>query len=71
MSYMSLLSNWFRLRFWQKSQSKPMARTGYAAAYPPIKSYHRRLNKRNSSIRGCASFARYDRYEEGASADDC
>ena len=73
MSYMDLLSNWFRhhLRIWQKSQAKPIARTGYAAAYPPIKPSHRRSNRHRSSIRGCASFARYERYKEGDSEDDC
>ncbi len=30
-----------------------------------------KIHKRSSSIRGCASFARSDRYEEGETDDDC
>ncbi len=94
-SYMTLLSNWFRLRLpsLQKPTKISLPRTGYAGAYPPIKQCHRQrshlfscvslLNKSkkninrsnkeksNSSIRGCASFARVDRYREGEMDDDC
>jgi hypothetical protein len=97
-SYTALLSNWFRVHipFSQKQSLTSVPRTGCAAAYPPIKSYHRRqscipfiykskkknktylsnnnrsnIQKKTSSIKGCASFARFDRYEEGESEDDC
>ncbi len=94
-SYTTLLSKWFHvyLPFSKKSNSRSIPRTGYAAAYPKIKSYHRRpwylfscissscksnkninqakISKTNSSIRGCASFARFDSYCEGESDDDC
>ncbi len=30
-----------------------------------------KIEKSNSSIRGCASFARFDRYREGDVDDDC
>lgn len=65
MSYTARLFNWFRVHR-QFSQKSIIVRTGYAAAYPPIKQRRRR-----SSIRGCASFARYERYKEGDSEDDC
>lgn len=60
--------------------------TGYAGAYPKIKRCHRqqsnlfscipfiyspKKNQPNSSIKGCASFARFGRYEEGESEDNC
>ncbi|CAF2033107.1 unnamed protein product [Rotaria magnacalcarata] len=30
-----------------------------------------KLYRKRSSIRGCASFARYDRYQEGNTEEDC
>ncbi|UJR21402.1 hypothetical protein I4U23_024492 [Adineta vaga] len=72
-SYLSLLSDWFRVHIPIpiKTNSMTKHRTGYAAAYPKMKLHHRRQcscfsfchqSKRNMSIRGCASFARSGRY---------
>jgi len=70
-SYKTRLSNWFHIRFF---------RADYAAMYPPVGHRRRRLFSScisikqkptsSSSIRGCASCARYDSYTEGEN-DDC
>ena len=82
LSYRTLLSDWFRVHIpiSFKTNSIDKHRTGYAGAYPKVKRYHRRQclcftirqqSKRNHSIRGCASFARVGRYQEGDTDEDC
>jgi hypothetical protein len=86
MTSVTLLSNWFRIHnpFPQKSKITSRIRTGYDGAYPKIQRIHRRQsnlfsciplnyksNKKKSSIKGCASFARYDTYQEGDTEDGC
>ncbi len=36
-----------------------------------LNSNQSKIYKKNSSIKGCASFARFDRYEEGETEEDC
>lgn len=69
-----------------RSNNSSTSRIDYTTIYPEIKSYHRqqsnlffcipfirktKTDKRNSSIKGCASFARFGRYKEGDNDDDC
>lgn len=83
----TLLFEWFRAHTpsVKKPQYTTLSsRTGYATAYPPIKRHHRRSlhlfscallscksKKKTSSIPGCASFARFDSYNEGENEEDC
>ncbi|CAF0958736.1 unnamed protein product [Rotaria sordida] len=102
-SYTNILTNWFRIHISlprKTNMTTSVHRTGYAAAYPEIKRYHRqqynlfsciplcykskkknktyllnnnesKLNRKYSSIKGCASFARVDTYQEGDVEEDC
>ncbi|CAF0876601.1 unnamed protein product [Adineta ricciae] len=81
-SYVTLLSDWFRVHvpISLRSNSVHKHRTGYVAAYPQVKRYHRRhylclpicsKSKKTDSIPGCPSFARFGRYQEGDSVDGC
>ncbi|CAF0922891.1 unnamed protein product [Adineta steineri] len=81
-SYSTRLADFFRSYIPLRRKSNSI-RTGYAAAYPQVKQYHRQQSnllsciplcyksKQNSSIKGCASFARFGTYQEGDTEDDC